>query len=81
MSSEDKTKLNVTNIAYGTCSTNAETAAKVVSLDGNANWQLTKGSMITVKFTATNTATSPTLNVNNTGAYPIWYNNALYLFF
>jgi len=78
MSLEDKAKLNNTNIAYGTCSTAAATAAKVVSLSGNTNWTLTTGSVIMVKFTVSNTASNVTLNVNSTGAYPIWYNNAEY---
>lgn len=58
---------------YGTCSTAAATAAKVVTL---ANFVLVTGSRIAVKFTVTNSAASPTLNVNNTGAKPIFYNNA-----
>jgi hypothetical protein len=31
-----------------------------------------------VKFTVSNSASNVTLNVNKTGAYPIWYNNAQY---
>lgn len=78
MSSADKTKLNYTNVAYGECSTAAATAAKVVTLNGNTKWTLTNGSIIMVKFTTSNSASNVTLNVNNTGAYPIWYNNAAY---
>ena len=37
MSTTDKTKLNNTNIAYGTCSTAAGTAQKDVTLSGNTN--------------------------------------------
>ena len=77
MSSTDKTKLEATNIAYGTCSTDAATVAKVITISGNTNWKLAAGSMITVKFTATNTAQNPTFNVNNTGAKSVWYNTAL----
>lgn len=77
MSPEDKVKLNATNIAYGTCSTAADIAAKVVTID-NIHWTLQKGSLITVKFTYTNKATNATLNVNNSGAKPIYYNNAVY---
>lgn len=55
---------------YGACSTAAATAAKTVSL---SNFTLTTGSRIIVKFTATNTASSPTLNVNGTGAKAIYY--------
>lgn len=78
MSSTDKVKLNNTNIAYGTCSTAADTAAKVVTLSGNTNWALTIGSVVMVSFTNSNSASNVTLNVNSTGAYPIWYNNAEY---
>ena len=58
---------------YGVCSTAVDTAAKTVTLAGFA---LATGARITVRFTATNTATSPTLNVNSTGAKPIQYRNA-----
>lgn len=78
MSSTDKTKLDYTNIAYGTCATAAATAAKVVTISGNSNWTLQKGSIILVKYTYTNTASSVTLNVNSTGAKQIWYSNAVY---
>lgn len=78
MTSSDKTKLENTNIAYGTCSTVAETAEKVVQIEGNSDWVLKVGSIIIVKFTITNTASNVTLNVNNTGAKSIWYNNAVY---
>lgn len=78
MSSTDKAKLDNTNVAYGTCTTAAATAEKVVTIDGNSNWALTKGALITVKFSYTNTATKPSLNVNNTGAKFIYYNNAVY---
>lgn len=57
---------------YGTCSTAAETAAKVVTC---ANFdQLLTGVTIYVKFTNSNTATTPTLNVNGTGAKNIYLN-------
>lgn len=78
MSAGDKSKLDYTNIAYGTCSTDAATAAKEVVLSGNSQWTLTNGAIIMVKFDNSNTASSVTLNVNGTGAYPLWYNNAEY---
>lgn len=54
---------------YGTCSTNADVVAKAVTL---ANFNiLIEGVTIHVKFTNENTADSPTLNVNSTGAKPI----------
>lgn len=76
MSATDKTKLNATNMAYGTCSTAAGTAAKVVTISGNTNWALVAGSFVTVVFSATNTAENPTLNVNGTGAKNIYYNGS-----
>ena len=77
MSSADKSKMNYTNIAYGTCSTDAATAAKVITVSGNTNWALTAGSRITIKFSATNTASNPTFNVNGTGAKSVWYGTAV----
>ena len=59
---------NITH--YGTCATAAGTAAKVVSLTG---FTLATGAIVTVKFTVTNTAANPTLNVNGTGAKAIQY--------
>lgn len=58
---------------YGTCSTAAATAAKVVNLPGFA---LVTGAEATVMFTVTNTAANPTMNVNGTGAKAIYYRNA-----
>ena len=58
---------------YGTCSTAADTAAKTVAL---ANFVLATGAEVTVRFTVTNTASNPTLNVNGTGAKAIQYRNA-----
>lgn len=55
---------------YGTCATAAGTAAKVVTC---ANFdQLIEGVTIHVKFTYSNTAANPTLNVNSTGAKNIY---------
>lgn len=55
---------------YGTCSTQGNIAAKVVVCsDFN---KLITGVTIHVKFTLANTAASPTLNVNSTGAKPIY---------
>ncbi len=60
-------------VNYGTCSTAATTAAKVVTCTGFA---LVTGAEITVKFTVTNSAANPTLNVNNSGAKAIYYRGA-----
>lgn len=77
MSTTDKAKMTYTNIAYGTCSTAAATAAKVITISGNTNWSLQAGSIICVKFSVTNTASNPTFNVNSTGAKSVWYNTAV----
>lgn len=55
---------------YGTCSTAAATAAKAVSCSNFPT--LYAGATIWVKFTYANTAASPTLNVNGTGAKTIY---------
>ena len=59
---------------YGSCSTAAGTAEKAVTLAG---FTLATGARITVRFTVTNTAANPTLNVNSTGAKPIQFLKAL----
>ena len=58
--------------SYGTCSTAAGTAAKTVSIPGIT---LKTGVEITVRFSVTNTAANPTLNLNSTGAKAIRYRN------
>ena len=67
--------------AYAECSTAAGTAAKVATIctdsdTTNTAFTLIKGVSINVKFTVANTASSPTLNVNSTGAKAIYYNGA-----
>ena len=58
---------------YGTCSTDAGSQDKVVDCAGFA---LRTGAMISVKFTNANTASSPRLNVNGTGAKYIRLNGS-----
>lgn len=58
---------------YGTCSTTADTAAKVVTLE---DFTLFRGAQISVFFSYANTVASPTLNVNGTGAKAIWARGA-----
>lgn len=53
-------------IAYGTCTTSGSITAKVVNSDDFG--ELKKGACINVKFSYANTATTPTMNVNSTGA-------------
>lgn len=61
---------NADRTNYTVCSTPAATQAKNCDCAG---FNLVTGAEITVKFTMTNTANSPMLNVNNTGAKPIYY--------
>lgn len=55
---------------YGECRTAAATAAKTVTVNGT--FTLEAGAVIFVKFANSNTATGATLNVNSTGAKPIY---------
>lgn len=57
---------------YGTSNTTASTAAKVVTCEG---FTLDTGAVIAVLFTTANTAATPTLNVNSTGAKEIRIGN------
>ena len=71
-------ELNVGGVDYttrphGTCSTAASTAAKVVTC---TDFNLCVGATVIVEFTNANTAANPTLNVNSTGAKPIYFRNA-----
>lgn len=54
---------------YGTCSTSAGTTAKTAAISG---FTLNTGAVVGVKFSYANTAASPTLNINSTGAKPIY---------
>ena len=60
---------------FGTCSTAAATAAKTVSIT-TGTFSLEAGARVTVKFSNANTAGTPTLNVNSTGAKNIFHKGA-----
>lgn len=62
------TTYSIASTAYGVCETPANTDAKIVDMAG---FTLLEGTTIHIKFTYNNTASSPTLNINNTGAKPI----------
>lgn len=64
------------SIRYGTCTTNGSTAIKIVNI-ADPLWKLQIGSIIVIKVSSTNTANNPKLNINNTGAKSIWYNDAI----
>lgn len=57
---------------YASCSTAAATAAKTASIT-TGTFALETGATVYVKFTYTNTASTPTLNINSTGAKNIRY--------
>lgn len=53
---------------YGVCSTGASTTAKTVTIGFSGTFALYAGATVRVKFSNSNTASAPTLNVNSTGA-------------
>lgn len=61
---------------YGTSSTAAETQAKTAAMTPNSNFSLETGVRIAIKFSAANSVSSPTLNVNSTGAKTIQFRGA-----
>ena len=60
---------------YGACNTAQATAAKATASD-IPGFVLTAGASVRIKFTYANTAATPTLNVNGTGAKQIRLNGA-----
>lgn len=74
------------HIFYATCDTPAATAEKTIN--NLANFQLQTGTTVRIKFTYTNSAANPTLNINNTGAKTLvqygttvnWYAGAVVAF-
>ena len=65
--------LNASREWYATSSTAAATAAKTATSTG---FVLEAGTAVNVRFAYENTAASPTLNVNSTGAKAIYANNS-----
>lgn len=64
---------DITN--YVTCSTGASTTAKTASI--STGFTLKTGSQVRVKFSAVNTASAPTLNIQSTGAKRMSYKGSL----
>ena len=60
---------------FVSCTTAQATAAKVVSIT-SGTFSLESGARLLVNFANTNTASTPTLNVNSTGAKYIYYNGS-----
>ena len=65
---------NLATAVYGTCSTDSTVDAKVVICP---DFVLFDGARIQVTFTNANTASAPTLNVNSTGAKPVYINKTV----
>ncbi len=63
------TEYAIGSTAYGYCETAAATAAKAVDMTG---FTLFTGATVHIKFKYANSASNPTLNVNGTGAKPIY---------
>lgn len=57
----------------GVCATSAANAKKAAAC---ADFVLADGAFVVVKFANENTAENPTLNINSTGAMPIFYKGA-----
>ena len=66
-----------TRIFTAKCTTAATTADKVVTLDDATGFSLTTGVKVAVTFSVGNSASTPTLNVNNTGAKNICFPTAV----
>ena len=60
---------------FGTCSTAAGTAAKTAGIT-SGTFSLEAGAMVAVKFSATNTASNPTINIDGTGAKNVYVNGS-----
>ena len=69
--------VGLTKVAYGTCSTEASVSEKAVVVD-DSNWKLEVGSIVAIIHSVNNSASNVKINVNGTGAYPIWYNTDEY---
>ena len=63
------TEYAIGSTAYGVCETAAATAAKTVDLSG---FTLVTGATVFIRFKYANSASNPTLNVNGTGAKPLY---------
>lgn len=63
---------NSLGFGYGTCDTDAGTAAKVATLSG---YSLVNGGIVAIKFNNAVTSASSTLNINNKGAKAIFFKN------
>lgn len=58
------------HIVYGVCETAADVVDKIVTVDDN--FTLKEGATVIIRFINANSIASPTLNVNGTGAKPMY---------
>lgn len=65
---------------YATSSSSSATAAKVATVQSGGSFSLEVGATVSVTFSSANSASSPTLNVNSTGAKPIRTNGTPYAY-
>ena len=62
---------------YGTSESLATDSEKIITVE-DPKFVLRVGTIISTKFSVSNSASNVTLNVNGTGAYPIWYSTSQY---
>lgn len=65
---------------YATSSSSPATAAKVATVKSGGSFSLEVGATVSVTFSSANSASSPTLNVDSTGAKPIRTNGTPYAY-
>lgn len=65
-------KLGGAGIYYAICDTPAATVNKVATITNSDNFELKVGTVVIVKFLYNNSKGNPTLNINNTGALPLY---------
>ena len=65
---------------YATSSSSSATAAKVATIQSGGSFSLEVGATVSVTFSNANSAASPTLNVDGTGAKPIRTNGTPYAY-
>lgn len=65
---------------YATSSSSSSTSSKTATVRSGGDFSLESGATVSVKFTNGNTASSPTLNVDGTGARPVRTNGTPYAY-
>lgn len=73
LTEDDEVPNIVQRIWTGVCETSAYMANKIVTLDNPIGFSLVDGATVAVYFADRNTASSPKLNVNGTGAVSVKY--------